>query len=271
MRLNSTMPAMPMNEKNNNAVVGSLKTIGRTSCAQLSNVIIWNRVNMDMSRLPKRSCTSSSSLNASVFNTSSITATANMKSTVPMMTLAQKSKGMHSMTPFTSIQSSWNTGIIRMARHKRASRRMRSAAKRCKTSTSTPAGTSIHVVSTPTTQTTKASKMFMGSKIHAQEYAMMRMQNSTTKMSVKRFSEMTSTQGFASPSLNMVSHPIMAAFTRIVTPTAASNLSEATIWRAPGYSGGSSSTRNRFTPMASRTWRIPRHHCMRNHRGHGLP
>mmetsp|Transcript_95358 Transcript_95358/g.278825 ORF Transcript_95358/g.278825 Transcript_95358/m.278825 type:complete len:210 (+) Transcript_95358:1154-1783(+) len=208
--------------------------MGRRIKAQLSNVMIWKSVNMAGISPPKYCSTRGSFAKVSVFTTSSIVATANMKCTVPMITPAQKSRGMHSMTPFTSIHNSWKTGIMRTARHSRVSRRMRSAAKRWTTSTSTPAGMRMYVVSTPTIHTTKASNTFMGSKIHTQENAMIRRMNSRTKMKVKMPSESSKGQGFSSPGLNMASQPIMAAFMRISTATPASNLSEETSARALG-------------------------------------
>mmetsp|Transcript_43812 Transcript_43812/g.98846 ORF Transcript_43812/g.98846 Transcript_43812/m.98846 type:complete len:200 (+) Transcript_43812:504-1103(+) len=177
MRLKSTMPAMPMKRKKMTAVSGAFMMIGRTMSAQLSKVIIWKRVNMESERLPKYIWTAGSVTKLSALATSSMTPTAKMKWTVPMMTKAQKSSGMHPTMPLTSIHSSWKAGIIRTALQRRARRRMRMAARRWNMCTGSPprlaphssANGRIQIVSTPMIQTTKTSKRLMGRSIHTQE------------------------------------------------------------------------------------------------------
>mmetsp|Transcript_93060 Transcript_93060/g.221281 ORF Transcript_93060/g.221281 Transcript_93060/m.221281 type:complete len:208 (-) Transcript_93060:942-1565(-) len=186
----------------------------------------------------------------------SMTTTADMKCTTPMMTKDQKSRRVHSSTPDTNIHSSWNMGMMRTARASRPRRSTRKAARRRKMSISMPRGSKIQTTSTPVIQTTKVSNIFMGSNIHTQVSARKRKKYSVTKITTKTFSATVMSEGLTSPGLYMASMPEMMPFTTIKAPMKASKRRDSTIRFSDGC-GGLSATAIFRTASCMRNQRIP--------------
>mmetsp|Transcript_6217 Transcript_6217/g.18366 ORF Transcript_6217/g.18366 Transcript_6217/m.18366 type:complete len:235 (-) Transcript_6217:651-1355(-) len=226
IRFTSTRPFIPALRKKTTWASGIVSVTRRATTFQLSNVMNWKSVNIADAMSPKCSCTRASFSNTSLLATVSITSMPKEYCTKPMTTKAQKQRYAQFIMPLTSVQSSKNWGMMRIARMRRAMRRTRRAEKRWRRSTSTKGknGMMIQVTSTPKTQTSRVSKTLIGSKSQAQEKDMRRMLHSVRKAMMNRCSAAPSQPGRVSSFAYVESTPMETAFRMIRVEKITSNL-----------------------------------------------
>mmetsp|Transcript_38350 Transcript_38350/g.86417 ORF Transcript_38350/g.86417 Transcript_38350/m.86417 type:complete len:219 (-) Transcript_38350:340-996(-) len=201
---------------------------------QESRVISWNMVKRERMRLPKRSWMWSSSWNTSRLPISSVAATAKTYRMTSAMTKVQNRGLTDVISPWMRIQSSLKKGFRRTLFARRASRRVRMTVKMRRKPTSTPEGSSIHLMRTPVTKTSTVSQKLANSNTQTQPNASIRRHHSRKKSMTKKCSQTLKKSLRSSPSVE-ASQPMTKLFRIIMKPMPISNFMEVTMPYVVGY------------------------------------